>query len=220
MRALANPPTPTVISPIITVAVPSGDIAVTVPLNQVIEDCSRKSSMPSVTRVRDAMDDKLIADPDGVEGHQIRCLIGAARNRVAVGAGRGVVEAGHHCFLDRGRDDVLPLSGFLMGISPGEPENVGEEALGEAVATHDRFGEVHAFGGERDLPSSFDQAFALESLDHLADGGAADVHAFSDAGLDDIDAVLFEFVDRLAVLLDAGCHRGIRTRSCAHSSGL
>ena len=98
------------------------------------------------------------------------------------------------------------------------------------MATHDCFGEVHAFGGERDLASGFDQAFALESFDHLADGGAADVHAFSDAGLDDIEVVFAEFVDRLAVLLErrvpfggfvlahvrtlVGCD-GQRDRSCS-----
>ena len=45
-------------------------------------------------------------------------------------------------------DHVLPLAGLLVGVGPGQPEDVGEEALGEAVAAHDPLGEALAVGGE------------------------------------------------------------------------
>ena len=42
------------------------------------------------------------------------------------------------------RDHVLPLAGFLVGVGPGEPEDVGEEPLGEAVTAHDPLSEALA----------------------------------------------------------------------------
>ena len=38
-------------------------------------------------------------------------------------------------------DDVLPLAGLLVGLGPREPEDVGEEPLGQAVAAHDLLGQ-------------------------------------------------------------------------------
>ena len=47
-----------------------------------------------------------------------------------------------------------------------------------------------------------DQPLGLEPADHLADGRAADLQALGDAGLDDVDVVLVELEDALAVLLE------------------
>ena len=49
-----------------------------------------------------------------------------------------------------------------------------------------------------------DQALGLHAPDHLGHGGAGDPEALGDAGLDDVDVVLAELEDRLAVLLEGG----------------
>ena len=48
----------------------------------------------------------------------------------------------------------------------------------------------------------------LHPLDHLGDGRAGDLEALGDAGLDDVDVVLAELEDRLAVLLERGVALG------------
>ena len=62
---------------------------------------------------------------------------------------------------------MLPLAGLVVCFSPREPEDVGEEALGEAMPPHDLLGEGATLGAEADLPVDLDQAFVLEALDHL-----------------------------------------------------
>ena len=47
-------------------------------------------------------------------------------------------------------------------------------------------------------------ALGLEPAHHLTDGGAADLEPFGDARLDDVDVVLRQLEDALAVLLEGG----------------
>ena len=61
----------------------------------------------------------------------------AGHDRVAVGAGLGVADGGHHALLQHGRHRVLQALGLLVDLVPGHPEDVGEEALDHAVAAHD-----------------------------------------------------------------------------------
>ena len=61
-------------------------------------------------------------------------------------AGRRLAEDAEHRGLDVLADDVLPLARLLVGIGPREAEDVGEEALGEAVPAHDPLGEPAAGG--------------------------------------------------------------------------
>ena len=56
--------------------------------------------------------------------------------------------------------------------------------------------------GEVDAVVRLDQALGLEAAHHLADGGTADVEALGDARLDDVDVVLGQLEDALAVLLE------------------
>ena len=89
------------------------------------------------------------------------------------------------------------------GVGPGQAEDVREEALGQAVAAHDALGQLGAGGGQADLaPLRGHQPFHLEALDHLRDGRAGDAQAVSDARLDDVDVVLVQLEDALAVLLE------------------
>ena len=62
---------------------------------------------------------------------------------------------------------MLPLAGLVMCFSPRESEDVGEEALGEAMPPHDLLSEGATLGAEADLSVDLDQAFVLEALDHL-----------------------------------------------------
>ena len=100
---------------------------------------------------------------------------------------------------------MLPLAGFLVGIGPRQLEDVGEEPLGQPVAAHDPLGEPLTVGGEADgVVVDGDEALALEPLDHLGHGRARHHEPVGDAGLDDVDVVLAELEDRLAVLLEGG----------------
>ena len=97
---------------------------------------------------------KLVADRELADS-AMRVGRGVARagDRVAVRAGRRRAEHAAHRGLDRLGDDVLPLAGLVMRFGPREPEDVGEEALGEAMPPHDLLGERATLGGERIFPS-------------------------------------------------------------------
>jgi len=98
---------------------------------------------------------------------------------------------------------VLPAAGLHMGLGPAQPEQVGEEALGQAVAAHHALGERHAGLGEPDGAGvDGDEVGLLHAADHLGHGRARDLEALGDAGLDDLDVVLAQLEDGLAVLLE------------------
>ena len=61
-----------------------------------------------------------------------------------------------------------------------------------------------ARGGEPDRAARCRPALALDAADHLRHGRAGDLQPLGDAGLDDLDVVLVQLVDGLAVLLERG----------------
>ena len=63
-------------------------------------------------------------------------------------AGRspGSPSSSDELLLDVGRDRVLPAVGLLVDLLPLEPDHVDEQPLGEAVAAHDRVGDLAALG--------------------------------------------------------------------------
>ena len=68
------------------------------------------------------------------------------------GAGGGVAE--HRLMASSTAGEIpLPLGGFLVGLGPGEAEDVGEHPLGQAVAPHDALGQARPVGGQLDLPA-------------------------------------------------------------------
>ena len=81
-------------------------------------------------------------------------------------------------------------------------KHVGEEALGEAVAAHDTLGQGAAGVGEADAAGRGDQTLVLEAAHHLTHRRPADLEAVGDARLDDVDVVLLQLEDALAVLLE------------------
>ena len=64
------------------------------------------------------------------------------------------------------------------------------------------------------LSSTRDEAVVVEPLDHLRHRRAAHPEALGDAGLDDVDVVLPQLEDGLAVLLGGG------VPSCGWYSGM
>ena len=99
---------------------------------------------------------------------------------------------------------MLPLAGLVVGVGPGQTEHVGQEPLGQPVATHDGLGERHAGGGECDGVADHDEPLGLHATDHLRHSGPADAEPFRDPDADHVDVVLVELPDRLAVLLEGG----------------
>ena len=71
-------------------------------------------------------------------GEQHAVLACPLDERVAVRAGRRVADRREHALLEHGRHRVLESLGLLVDLVPRDPEDVGEEALDQAVATDDR----------------------------------------------------------------------------------
>ena len=54
-----------------------------------------------------------------------------------------------------------------MRVGPRQLQDVGEEALGEAVTAHDLLGELGAFGCQRDVGAEEHQTIGFHAFDHL-----------------------------------------------------
>ena len=73
---------------------------------------------------------------------------------------------------------------LLVDLVPGDPEDVGEEALDHPVALDD-VGRVLAAGlgeFERFVGFALDVAVADQAADHLVDGGGRELHRAGDVG--------------------------------------
>jgi hypothetical protein len=126
-----------------------------------------------------------------------------------VGAGGGVVEQAVDRPLHRVGDDVLPLAGLDVGVGPRQPEDVGEQALGQPVAADNLLGQPPAVGREVDGRAvDRHEALDLHALDHLGHRRPGDVQPLGDPCLDDVDVVFLQLPDRLAILLERGVKLG------------
>ena len=76
------------------------------------------------------------------------------------------------------RHPVLEPFGLLVDLVPGDPEDIGQEPLDQAVAADGRLGVVAAPVGERErlVLGAGDVAVALEARDHLVDGRGRQPH--------------------------------------------
>lgn len=63
--------------------------------------------------------------------------LGEAGNRVSIWGGSGVVEQSENTLFHAVAHDVLPPAGLVVDEFPVEPNDIGQETLGEAVLTHD-----------------------------------------------------------------------------------
>ena len=75
---------------------------------------------------------------------------------------------------------MFPLPGFAVRIGPREPEDVGEEALGQTVTADDLLGELLARRGEGDGAIDGDQAVGLHATNHLRHGWPRHLEALGD----------------------------------------
>ena len=95
------------------------------------------------------------------------------------------------------------LAGLEVGVGPGQAQDVGQEPLGQAVAAHDTLGQRRARSAVRRIVrAERDQAFGLHAADHLRHRGPGDAEPLGDPRLDDVDVVLVQLEDGLAVLLE------------------
>ncbi len=126
-------------------------------------------------------------------------------------AGGRVAQDLDHRRLDRLADDVLPLARLGVGDRPRQPEDVGQEALGQAMSPDHLLGEHLPLRRELDhVLVEVDEALALHASDHLRDRRPRHAHPLGDTSLHHADVVLVELVDRLAVLLERGMPFGHR----------
>jgi hypothetical protein len=72
------------------------------------------------------------------------------------------------------------------------------------MTTHHPLGQFNSAWCERDSTIGVDQALGGKPTDHLADRWTAHVQALGDSSLNDLDVILMEFEDALAVLLERG----------------
>src|SRR5260221_4727976 len=62
-----------------------------------------------------------------------------AGNRVTVGTGCRIVQAGYDALLDRTRYEVFQAAGLFMYLVPLHPQHIGQESLCEPVPTQHCF---------------------------------------------------------------------------------
>jgi hypothetical protein len=141
---------PIVRSSMVTVTVPSGEDAVSLPLRP------GRIAFASERRQRD----------------EIGLAVAGSGDRVAVRARGRVLEHAVDGRLDVVGEHVLPLAGLRMGLGPAQAEDVGEEALGEPVTAHDPLGQREAGLGQRDAVGDGDEALGRHPPDHLGHGRA------------------------------------------------
>jgi hypothetical protein len=101
---------------------------------------------------------------------------------------------------------VLEALRFFVGLPPREPEDLDEEAFGEAMPANDRvrvalagLGQMHFF-----TVVQLDKPLALESMDHLRDRGSGEAEELRETRRNDVAVLIGERVNRLEVLLDGG----------------
>src|SRR5207245_2101372 len=86
---------------------------------------------------------------------------------------------------------------------PLQTDDIGEEALGQAVLADDALCPPAAILGEgQGPPLALEESGPPQPSDHLGHGRSRVPQMFDQAGLDDGNALLLELVDRLQVLLD------------------
>ena len=89
-----------------------------------------------------------------------------------MGASRGVPQDLHQPVLDFVRDDMLPAVGLGVDLMPWQPDDVGQQPLGQAVLADDAGGELAAGRGQGEgAAPDLDVALFPETVHHLRNGG-------------------------------------------------
>ena len=111
---------------------------------------------------------------------------------------------------------MLPAAGLGVDQLPGQPDDVGEQPLGQPVLAHHPGGEAAPFVGQLEVPVPLDreQTVPLHPGHGLAHRGAALVEPLRDPGAQRHDALLDQLVDGPEVHLggvDEVAHQAILT---------
>ena len=143
----------------------------------------------------------LDADPELLVRHLAQLV--QPGDRVAVGRLAVVADHGEDLALDPLGHDVLPAARLLVDVLPLQPDDVDEQALGEAVLAHDAGGDQPALVGELEVAVAREgeQAVALHAGHGLRHRRARVAQALGDPGAQGDDPLLHELVDRAQVHL-------------------
>ena len=100
---------------------------------------------------------------------------------------------------------MLPAVGLLVDLLPFEPDDVDEEALGQAVAAHDGDGNLASLRSEAEgaIVEQLGVAVLDEAVDGLGDRRSRQAESLDQAGANRDDAFFLDFEDGLEILL--GC---------------
>ena len=137
---------------------------------------------------------------------------------MAVRARLRVADRRLHIGLEARRHRVLHPLGLLVHVVPRHADDVGQEALDQAVAARDLLGVAATVVGERDhvVLAARDVAVSLEAADHLVHGRRRELHRAREVGAGHRQARLVEPEEHLQVLLLGD--RGVLVRHAADRS--
>ena len=136
-------------------------------------------------------------------GQEDALLTGPLDDRMPVRAGLRVTDRREHSLLEHGRHRVLEPLRLLVDLVPRDTEDVGQEALYQAMTADDglRFAPATLREGERLVVRALDVAVPLQPADHLVDRRRGELHRAGDIRPVDLQAGLLEPEHRLQVLL-------------------
>lgn len=118
--------------------------------------------------------------------------------------------------FDTRRNRMFEAARFGADLVPPESENLGEEALGEAMAAHHADGDLEALDRQFDVAARpmLDKSFAAQLLEHTGDGRGANAQAGSERGCRRTRTLAFQPVNRLEILFG----RLVKVGMAAHIS--
>ena len=125
------------------------------------------------------------------------------RDRIAVGAGGRVSQQIHQSGFDIVGDHVLPAARLAVHLVPFQPDDIDEEALGQAVLAHDLLRQGLPTLSQREPAAIPGHVPVLsQAVQHLGDRRCGPPQPLRDAGLNHRHTLLRERQHGLEVLLD------------------
>ena len=129
--------------------------------------------------------------------------VAVARDRVAVRTGRRAAEQLVDAVGDPVAQRVLEVMCLLIGLRPAKPDHLGQQPLGQRVASECALGGLAATIGEGQLAGlaiNRDELLPHEASDHLGDGRRAHAEALGQARRDHRLPLAVHVADRHQVL--------------------
>ena len=146
--------------------------------------------------------------------------VAVARDRVAVRAGRRAAEQLVDAVGDPVAERVLEVMSLLIGLGPAEADHLGQQPLGQRVASEGALGGLAAAIGEVQLARlavDRNKPLPAEARDHLGDGRRAHAEPLGQARRDHRLPLAVHVADRHQVL-GRGLGRFAGAQCVRHSS--